>query len=226
MRKINNLVDSAIDVIIETSDSNRSKIKDIEILICDFKDIINNIYLSYPLRNSILDCLTEGCLCLEHSMFAAMSGFYSPAFESLRKIIELSIFGINFDKNNIKYTDWIAGNPEFRFSEKLKEIYLFAEISQWNSIPSCSTLRGDILTQFQNLSKFTHSNPTTWIKDQRNTWKLVFSDDLFDIWYETTKKTVELSATITLLYLSELIDDSFVKIVSTNISTDITMSKL
>jgi len=226
MRGINNLIDTALDVIIKTSKARSTELRAFESVVNNYKDVINTVYINYPHKESILECLSETCLCLEHAMFAAISGFYSVAYDSMRKVIELTVFGVFFDKNNIKYTDWINGAPEFNFTSKLNAIFAFSEISQWISFASCNSIYNDTLCRFKDLSRFTHSSPTTWTKERRHTWKLVFSDGDFKKCNDIALDVVKLSTTIVLLYMSDLIDDAFVRIVDGSIALDITNSRL
>ncbi|BCZ46978.1 hypothetical protein psyc5s11_30450 [Clostridium gelidum] len=208
MNEINIVMDNGINVFLNTLSQKQIEIEVYYKYSSLFKEIINDIYLNYPTKQSILNTLVEVCLNFEHSIFCVVNGFYENSMDSLRKSIELVVFGIYFDKHPGLYTTWLSGRSEFGFKQKLNEIYTFSELGRWANLSFFNSLNDDIYRLFQELSSYTHSNPTKWQQSQRYTNHLEFLSDSFDIWFNDYKIVIEYSTTLLLLYLPEIVNQA------------------
>lgn len=214
MDDIEKLIDNGLNVVINTLDNRKIEIGIYHEYEISFKGVINDIYLNYNSKLSIHNTLIEACLNLEHSIFCVTNGFYENSMESLRKVIELVVFGIYFDKDQTAYSNWLSGKSEFMFSNKLNNIYDYQEILRWTSYDFVNHLKRDVNKLFKKLSEYTHSNPTKWQQSSRYTYHLEFISDSFDNWFDSFKMIMEYSVTLLVLYLPESLNEASSRIIN------------
>ena len=171
------------------------------------KNVINNVILEHKSKISICYTSIESCLCLEHSIYSAVCGFYSSSMESLRRYVELVVFGIYFDKDNLSFNQWLNGNSEFNFTSKLESIFKYPEIRSWSTESFYASLKTEIINIYKKLSMFTHSNPTKWEHGLRLEWELEYSQVKLNEWLFFFSKSMELCTSLLVLYLPDILDE-------------------
>ena len=200
IKGIVNLFNTTLDVMVTTQDEHLPELEIYENCINCVKEILNSVYLKHHTRESIISCLTEALYSLEHSLLSATSGAYPAAHDQLRKVLELFVLGIFFDKDNAAFQRWLGGASEFAFKPKVRLFFTYPEVVRWDSLTGYTELLTDTFTLFGNLSSYTHSHPTSWAQGARDTWKMVYSKNAFDTWYAASLEVFRLSCTFLLLY--------------------------
>ncbi|MBE1446141.1 hypothetical protein [Paenibacillus sp. OAS669] len=224
MSTIETLINQSIDIYLRSKVDKQAEINDFEENLKSLKDIINSYYITHKEKEAILYTLIESILCLEQSALCALNGLYSLAMDSLRKVVELIVFGMHFDKNPSDFHNWLAGASEFRFSQKLDSVYSFPEIRHWSN-PFNTQLKQDISNIFKSLSQYTHSNPTKWEQNLRDSWQLEFDSGKFTIWNDYLKEVLQCICTLLAIYSPRTINEAYSRIIKPTVFQEI-MSNL
>jgi len=216
-----NIFNTTLDVMVKTQVEHPLELEKYEKCINSVKDILNSVYLKHPTKEAIISCLTEALYSLEHSLLSVTSGAYPSAHDQLRKVLELFVLGIFFDKDNAKFLSWLGGASEFSFKPKVKLFFTYPEVVRWNSLTGYTGLLNDTITVFGKLSSYTHSHPTSWAQGARDTWKMVYSKNEFDAWFAASLEVLRLSCTFLLLYLPDTMDEPYERVADHNLVNQI-----
>lgn len=219
---LENLFNKGIEVYLTSREKQKQKLDSFDQLSEVIAILINNIYNNEPTKKAVIHTLTEASLNLEHAAYNACAGFYNNSVESLRKVLELAIFGIYFDNNIMDYQGWLYGNEEYRFGSKLKYVFQLPQFSRYTTFNS-TNLKNEINDLYKFFSQYTHSNPARWEQTTRITTVLTYDDQQFCHCMQLLQRVVQLVATVSVMYIPSTLDEPFEGVINPAILTEIKM---